>query len=254
MLLSKTGSNPKTKKSDKLGKYLTAVLHLAPASESGFNVCPMASKGCRVACLNTAGRGRMSLIQNARIKKTRFFVDERQAFLSQLEIEIAAHVRRCKKLGLKPCVRLNGTSDIMWERFGVVQKFPMVQFYDYTKIPIRMDREHKLPKNYHLTFSHSEDNLENVIQVLAEKKNVAVVFNGRFPETFLGYKVIDGTTHDLRFLDPKGVVVALKPLGKAKRDTSGFVKTITIGDNANEENYGRATSAFLQAEQANQQA
>jgi hypothetical protein len=53
--------------------------------------------------------------------------------------------------------------------------------------------------------------------------NAAVVFQ-TLPDTFLGLQVINGDEHDLRHLDPKGVIVGLLPKGrKAKRDTSGFV-------------------------------
>jgi hypothetical protein len=51
-----TVGNPKTAKGKELG-YAVAVLHLAPSTLSGHNVCPMASDGCIAACLNTAGRG-----------------------------------------------------------------------------------------------------------------------------------------------------------------------------------------------------
>jgi hypothetical protein len=49
------------------------------------------------------------------------------------------------------------------------------------------------------------------------------VFRGEKPKTFLGLKVIDGDTHDMRFLDEDNVVVGLKAKGKAKTDYSGFV-------------------------------
>ena len=52
---------------------MTFGLHLAPHTLSGYNVCPHASKGCAEACLNTAGRGRMNMVQDARIKKTIMF-------------------------------------------------------------------------------------------------------------------------------------------------------------------------------------
>ena len=72
-----TTGNPKLMKGEKKG-YLSFVLHLAPADLSGYNVCPMASDGCRAACLNTAGRGGIfkpgtttNAIQDARIRKTR---------------------------------------------------------------------------------------------------------------------------------------------------------------------------------------
>jgi len=54
--------------------------------------------------------------------------------------------------------------------------------------------------------------------------NVAVVFRNKIlPETYLGYKVINGDKTDLRFLDEKGVIVGLYAKGKATKDTTGFV-------------------------------
>ena len=44
------------------------------------------------------------------------------------------------------------------------------------------------------------------------------------PEIYEGLSVFNGDDSDLRFLDPKGVVVGLYAKGKAKKDTSGFVK------------------------------
>jgi hypothetical protein len=54
---------------------------------------------------------------------------------------------------------------------------------------------------------------------------MAVVFRSKhsIPKTFRGLRVVDGDKDDLRFLDPKGVVVALYAKGKATKDTSGFV-------------------------------
>ena len=223
------GANPKTSKSDESGLgYYTAILHLSPHKISGVNLCPSASAGCIASCLNTAGRGGIikkgettNTIQAARLRRSRFFIENRQGFLEQLRKEIKAFVKRCAKLGLNPALRLNGTSDIMWELTGIMAEFPMVQFYDYTAIEYRMTSN--LPANYHLTFSRKEDNEAKALRVLAAGRNVAVVFQHQLPEYWNGYKVIDGTKHDLRFLDGQGVVVGLIAKGKAKKDLSGFV-------------------------------
>ena len=72
--------------------------------------------------------------------------------------------------------------------------------------------------------SRSETNTADAVKVLAAGHNVAVVFGHGQPKTFMGHKVIDGTEHDLRHLDPSPVIVGLDPKGsKAKKDTSGFV-------------------------------
>lgn len=223
-----TTGNPKTEKGAALG-YLTAILHLAPADLSGRNLCPWASPACIAACLNTAGRGGIfkrgetsNAIQRARIARSQWFADDRPGFIAALLHEIAAHVRRAHRHGLRPCVRLNGTSDLPWERIApeIFATFPDVVFYDYTKAPHRM-RE-ALPGNYSLTFSRSEVNGAEVLRLPADA-NVAVVFAKALPETWSGRPVIDGDRTDLRFLDARGVVVGLRAKGRAKRDTSGFV-------------------------------
>lgn len=224
MKLLTIGGNTKIGKSDASGEYLTAILHLAPGKLSGVNMCPSASKGCLMACLNTAGRGQFASIQQARINKTRFFNEDTAAFMAQLRKELAAFQKKCAKLGRKPVVRLNGTSDILWEReTNLFEAFPLIQFYDYTKIAARMAPSWEKPANYHLTFSRSESNEDKALGVLRAGGNVAVVFSGKLPETWHGYPVHNGDATDLRFLDPAGVVVGLTAKGKAKKDTSGFV-------------------------------
>ena len=150
-----TTANYKTVKGEKLG-YLTGILYLAPAKISGYEVCPRRSAGCTEACLYTAGMGKFSNVQQARIKKTKQFFEDRDNFLMQLRKDITALVRKAKKTNMTPAVRLNGTSDIEWTRFGIMEEFPDVQFYDYTKVLNRLKQP--IPKNYHITFSKSEDN------------------------------------------------------------------------------------------------
>lgn len=220
-------ANTKTMKGEKLG-FRTYIMHLAPSTLSGYQVCPMASPGCASACLNLSGMGRFSNVQKARIAKTKLFFEDRGAFMFKLLKEIRAAIRSSQKAGLTPVFRLNGTSDIRWETISVfadgfwhnniMDAFPSVQFYDYTKIPNRRD----IPANYHLTFSRSEMNELEALQVLSSgKMNVAVVFD-ELPVKWAGVKVIDGTETDLRFLDDRAVVVGLKANGKAKKDATGF--------------------------------
>lgn len=216
-------TNAKTVKGQKKG-YLTGILYLAPANLSGKNLCPHASAGCRAACLNTAGRGQFDQIQSARLSKTLLFIKNRASFLAQLEKDIRALVKKAERKGLTPCVRLNGTSDIPWHSLGIMDAFPAVQFYDYTPNHSRMVDflNGKLPSNYSLTFSRKEDNDALVKDVMSRGGNVAVVFKD-IPQEWNGKSCFDGDQSDLRFLDPKGVVVALTAKGKAKKDSSGFV-------------------------------
>ena len=167
----------------------------------------------------------MDSVQEARIRKTRTFFENRAEFMADLAKDIASIVRRAQKNNLKPCVRLNGTSDIRWERTGIMEQFPNVTFYDYTKIKNRK----RLPKNYSLTFSRSEATTNDEWrQAIDDGMNVAVVFRNTLPKRWHfnweeSVPVIDGTTHDLRFLDPKPCIVGLTAKGSAKKDTSGFV-------------------------------
>ena len=226
-----TVGNPKLLKGQKKG-YLSSVLHLAPANLSGKEVCPKRTAGCTNACLNTAGRGGIfkkgestNIIQQARIRKTKQFFENRQAFLQELVIEITKTIKSAEKKGLIPVFRLNGTSDLSWEKYEVAdgknifQMFPEVQFYDYTKI---LGRKVSHIPNYHLTFSKADGNDMDVRLAASNGMNVAAVFY-KLPETYIGRPVINGDETDLRFLDPKGVIVGLKAKGKAKKDNTGFV-------------------------------
>lgn len=227
-------ANPKIQKGTKLG-YLSFILHLAPADLSGREVCPKRTAGCTAACLNTAGRGGMfkkgentNMIQQARIRKTREFFADRDAFMAQLAKDIKLGIKQAAKLGLTPVFRLNGTSDLSWEKYSVAgaknifQLFPTVQFYDYTKV---LGRKVKDIPNYHLTFSAADGNERDVERAIAEGMNVAMVFD-KIPEVYNGTPVFNADDTDLRFLDPKGTIAGLKAKGRAKKDTSGFVRRV----------------------------
>ena len=224
------GNNAKTVKGDG-SEYLTAILYLAPADTvDGINVCPMAVlAGCKAGCLYSAGRGAMNSVQVARQRKTILWRDNRGEFIAQLHDDLIAFRKYCLKKGITPVVRLNGTSDIHWERhIDMAGEYPEIQFYDYTKDIKRVRKA--LPDNYHLTLSYSEASTRYSDMVLDQMckhqgHNMAVVFRDKdkIPKTYMGFKVVDGDKDDLRFLDPKGVVVALYAKGKAKQDTSGFV-------------------------------
>ena len=213
-------ANPKIQKGTKLG-YLSFILHLAPADLSGRETCPKRTAGCTAACLNTAGRGGMfkkgentNMIQKARIRKTKYFFDNRDAFMADLEQDINKAIKFAERKGLTPVFRLNGTSDLSWEKYGIIEKFPQVQFYDYTKV---LGRKIAHLPNYHLTFSKADGNDADVAKALAQGMSVVAVYD-EIPE---GVPSADET--DLRFLDPKGVMLGLKAKGKAKKDYSGFV-------------------------------
>lgn len=229
-LLSAFDSNPKTAKNTKIG-WGTAVLHLAPAGMSGFQVCQGRSAGCEAACLHFAGSPVYAAGKDrARIAKTKMFFENRASFMRQLVKELEAHIRKCKKLGLKPAARLNATSDLPWERIrcgdapNIMSLFPEVQFYDYTAVLTRLN----IPDNYHITFSLKEDNEEAAKSALRRGWNVTAVFmENEIPETFWGLPVIDGDDNDFRPADPSPCIIGLKAKGKkAKEDTTGFIQRI----------------------------
>ena len=248
-LLSSLNSNSKLEKSNKVqDKYLNVNMYMHPSSTK---ICPYQDIAkCKEPCLNTAGLGGVyKSIQDARKRKTDLFLNDKTTFMSYLITDITKFVNYCEKKGKLPAVRLNGTSDIQWENIyignmeqytldtsdiklfnkkeqdldcqNIFELFPNVQFYDYTKIPTRKTKH--IP-NYHLTWSYSEANQKYADRFSDVEHNKAVVFNTKtLPSFFKGLKVIDGDTHDMRFLDEDNVVVGLRAKGKAKTDTSGFV-------------------------------
>lgn len=236
--LLSVAADAKTVKGEKLG-VMTGILYLAPHDLSGYQVCPKASQGCIKSCLFTAGMGVYSTVQTARINKTKWFFEDRPSFMVTLHEDIAKLVKKAAKANMVPAIRLNGTSDIAWEKIAyeykgvkhrsVMDAFPDVMFYDYSKVPGRK-RALELD-NYHLTFSLSEDNDKDAIQALKDGFNVAAVFSLKKkdakPATWSGYEVIDGDETDVRFKDgPGGKIVALTAKGQARKDTSGFVRSI----------------------------
>jgi hypothetical protein len=237
--------NPKVLKGLKQG-FNTYILHLAPADLSGYQTCPKATAGCKAACLNTAGRGGMfkkgentNTIQQARIRKTKMFFENRSEFMVQLVKDIELGIKQSIKKDLIPVFRLNGTSDLAFEKYEVVRNgvlyrnifeaFSDIQFYDYTKM---LNRKVNNIKNYSLTFSAADGNDNDVTKAIAQGYNIATVFGIKktepMPEYYNGLPVFNGDESDLRFLDPKGVVVGLYAKGKAKKDETGFVKYPTI--------------------------
>jgi hypothetical protein len=225
-------------KAEKYG-WLNAINYMAPHATGGVgNLCPDSSAGCRALCLGMYS-GQASMVSDlengtnatreSRIAKAQFFMDDRQAFMAEMANHVRAMVRKAKREGKLLCVRPNGSTDIAFERIPtdngqpLPRRFPEIQFVDYTKSMRRMLDANR-PANYYLTFSLSETNKAEAEQALAAGYNVAVVFGNGQPEMFMGHRVIDGTEHDLRHLDPSPVIVGLDPKGsKAKNDTSGFV-------------------------------
>lgn len=227
-----SGSNTKIIKGEGKG-YKTYILHLAPYTAAGYsNVCPKATPGCIAGCLNLSGHGGMikpdgtSKVQEARIRRTRLFFEDRDTFMEYLEQDINAAIRQAARQGLTPVFRLNGTSDLSWEKYklkgsdkNVFEMFDNIQFYDYTKVLGR--KVDHLP-NYHLTFSRAENNDKDVAKALKKGMNVAAVYD-QIPDG-----MYSADHDDLRFLDPKVGMMGLKVKGwRAKKDDTGFVIRLT---------------------------
>jgi len=182
-------------------------------NSKGINLCPHASAGCSAACLFKSGFGGMyDTVQEGRRNKTEWYLANRNEFMAQLDLEIGKAIKKNEGKAI-PVFRLNGTSDIRWEKIkvregkNIFELYPDYQFYDYTKNPLRFDGS--MPSNYHLTFSRSEVNDKQAINILKKGYNVAMVFK-KLPENYAGYNVVNGDDTDLRFLDEQNVIVGLK--------------------------------------------
>lgn len=220
-LLDTSASNTKIAKTVKVaaGAVRVASLSLMP----DYIVCPGSkAAGCFKACLKSAGMGSFSNTAAGRQAKTDYWHEEREKFLDQLRRELRNFSKLCAKQKVQPWVRLNTISDIEWEKYGIPQEFPEIQFLDYTK---RVARLGKTPANYKLIFSYSgrEQYAAQVERAQKTDAPIAVVFNGPMPGEFMGRKVIDGDASDLVNVHAGPVIVGLKAKGKAKKDETGFV-------------------------------
>ena len=227
-------ANPKTIKGNKKG-YITAIIYLSPARLSGVELCAYRSKGCTDICLNVSGHGQFNRTQQARLKKTNYFLNDTQHFMGNLIRRVTNFIKLADKRGLIPVIRLNGTSDIPFEDIKVIDNknifelFPGIQWYDYTKYPLN---KRTLTPNYDLTFSLAEHNYKRAVKYLDTKSGrVSAVFSHNIPETYKGYKVINGDDSDLRFLEPKGVIVGLKFKGNKKDLKKGINSGFVIYNN-----------------------
>ena len=249
MKLLSIESDAKTSKNSKFG-YLTGIQYLSPWKTSGVNLCPMAERaGCIESCLYETGRCAFANVKQARLNRTKLYLNDPGAYFNQLTKEIKSLVNKANARGLKPLVRLNGTSDIRWENVGftyantyyrnIFEFFPNVQFMDYTKIPNRLNSTNgaeDFPSNYDLTFSYSnKPGFEKYNQRAMDNGNtIAVVFEDQktMPLTFHNKPVLSGDDNDLTFTKPKGSLLGLyakgsKRLIKLGLDSGFIVPTTT---------------------------
>lgn len=221
-LLSEGYSNAKTKKNVRE----TLILYLSPAKQNskGINLCPKASLGCLMACLYTAGHGKFTNTQNARMNRTEYYLADRFLFLEQIAFEIN---KKAKKTNGELAIRLNGTSDVKLVE-QISQMYTIAEnvvFYDYTKIPTKAgDKVLPSGHRYMVCFSRSEDNEQIALEILQNGGVVSMVFANELPSEYKGYKVIDGDDRDDLMLDCQpSTIIGLKAKGDAKKDKSGFV-------------------------------
>jgi len=214
--------SPKLKKNGVVSNQHTYGLYLAPHKLSGYNTCSHSTPECRMGCLHASGHTAAEIwagrnhIQNARINKTKLFYENPVFFMTWLIADLKAKQALATKKGMGFSVRLNCTSDIDWQNVkvngqSIFEIFPEITFYDYTKNAAKFIGK---PDNYHLTLSYTGRNWESCEAVLQQGHNVAVVFDVKdekdMPDTFNGYKVVNGDLTDYRIDDAKGIIVGLK--------------------------------------------
>tara|TARA_R100000781_G_scaffold90102_2_gene55609 strand:- start:780 stop:1616 length:837 start_codon:yes stop_codon:yes gene_type:complete len=255
--------DPKTSKGTSKG-YITAIIYMSPASLSGKNVCSFSTAGCRAVCLNMAGRGQFNYIQQSRLNRTRYFLNDRVNFLNNLTLRISNFIEYAKRKELTPVIRLNGTSDIPYENIkiklndllqykklnnnkhkkvftafiqnngikeslNIMDIFKDIQFYDYTKYPQTRRPKAINQRNYDLTFSRAENNEAEALEYIRTNSGRAsFVFSGKLPEYYKGLKVIDADKTDLRFLEPKNVITGLVFKGSKKTLKEGIESGFVI--------------------------
>jgi len=194
--------NPKTKKS----KIKTFLLHLSPSNQSGIiNVCPNALN-CAKLCLHHSGNPLYySSKIKSRINKTYAYSKSPNDFINLLILNIIRNLRKYKDIA----IRLNGTSDILWENieiyidaslsnfiyekfkysinsgyyeniFEVFKNESFLRFYDYSKMKRDYNKIRKY-NNYHITFSFdgasNNKNIDLCFDAMENFVNIASVIN-----------------------------------------------------------------------------
>lgn len=204
---------------------LLAVLHLHAdrlmIGDDMVVTCEKATHGpdgCADNCIMWTGRGmraksgKETAVAAGRRKRTEWLMSEPFTFMAQLDREIRAHRGRALRRGMRPVVRLNGTSDLAWEHvvrwlFG---KYPDVYFFDYTKLPV--SKRGPLPDNYYLAWSAQAHlwSVDHVLSMAADGRNVSVIVD--HPGEVVRLKAcVSGDTADTWMIGQHGKLGILKP-------------------------------------------
>lgn len=219
------------------------IRYLMAANRSGLvNLCPHSTPECRAGCLgHTSGRLRYTVQQKAQYIRTAYLIHN-PAFFHIVELgEVAAHARRIAKKGMRTAARLNGTSDVPYERLpwymDCLERVGLGCMFDYTADHNRErgwigNTGSTLP--YHLTHSTKEGTHPNNVHP-GSYTVVAIKKGDPMPAEYNGYPVFDGDSTDLRFLDPEGHVTLGRAKGALKKEkgaVNSFVKPPTHKRNA----------------------
>ncbi len=210
-------------------------LMLAPASTSGFNICPSSGE-CEKFCVSFTGHGGIPSVTQARVRKTLLFIHERDKFFDLLEkdlCKISEHAHKQKK---QLVVRLNTFSDLAFERIAknLFEYWNNILFLDYTKRQERVRRYSAgdWPKNYFLAYSHNEKSGNFSLKALSAGIPVSFVVRRpkHIPLSIAGYSVTDADFSDSWIIDSQsdwekqtGTIGILKAKGKLISSQSAFV-------------------------------
>jgi hypothetical protein len=239
------GESFKTEKSKKY-KVENRVVYLSPAWESGIQMCPRFGLCAKYCVGHSSGRQGGTLQRNNRLTKTLLWYLFPRWFLRRVQAEAICLETLALGKGFIPAIRMNGSSDIRWEKYGLPQSVPTVEWYDYSKLPLeKRGDKGVLPPNYHLTFSLDENpgSWACAQKYLKADQNVAIVVRSDWHtsdkqakvakdlvierETMGGFPVVDGDLHDARFKDTKGSWVVLYAKSLAAGDSEGFAFPVT---------------------------
>ena len=206
------------------------------SSRRSLTMCGMEGS-CAKTCISMTGNLTLDSSLRSRYCKTWFWRTCPITFLRVLIHEILEICRLSK--ADKVFFRLNGTSDVMWERYldmdGLVKNIGKLGgFNDYTKHSVAHRIRDNFPKNYRITFSVDEKTksltwakhwmrlghgCSIVCESVKKKKpqNIMALINDYV-------KVLDGDLDDARFADPPSSMVLLRNKGPLKVSMCGKKK------------------------------